>query len=390
MRALFVVEPNFLIEHVGVRRVILYWWKCFASAGYSVCLAAPKENSLLIGEAPPLDSLLAPSLGDDTPTWKSGSGLMPRFVETPPRTPREVVWTSERAEPADFDVSVLTNPWLCRLGLPKANFTIGIVYDLVPNFIAAGCLRLPHVNDVWAFAKAHDVGFRTFRESCERIVCISESTRRDFESLYPKTIAAQKCLVAFPFSNDAIEAVGSNALSGDRTVLLVNALDPRKNPRGMVAAIATATAASPISAVVVGRERMPMSDALDILAALADANVEVTWYRDASDSLLDKLYRNSSVLLFNSFYEGLGLPILEAQARGLAAVTSNTSSCSEINLNPALTVDCFNLAELTERLLDALDTRIPILRGEKLRTAQQKFLAGRNNLNQLLGSTIAA
>lgn len=384
MRVLLVVEPRFLEEHVGVRRVILYWWKCFTSAGHSVSVATPDSNVLLAGEARPLAALLAPTSGEDTPTWTSSSRRAPRFMDVPRGAPPKVTWSREQVTPSDFDVSILTNPWLCQLGLPRTDFTIGIVHDAVPNLIAAGCLRLPHADNVWAFAKAHDIGFRTFRNHCERIACVSESTSRDFEALYPTRATSQRSFVAFPFADDAIEAVDSNVSSG-RTVLLVNALDPRKNPHGMAAAIAAVSAVSPLSVVVVGRQRISFSDALGVLGAMSDAGAEVTWYRNASDSLLDQLYRTSSVLLFNSFYEGLGLPILEAQARGLPAVTSNTSSCLECNLNPELAVDPFDPGKLAERLLDTLYARRPILRGNALRAAQQRLLAGRNNLAQLLG-----
>ena len=40
--------------------------------------------------------------------------------------------------------------------------------------------------------------------------------------------------------------------------------------------------------------------------------------------------KNADIFLFPSFYEGFGLPILEAQALGVPVVTSNISSLPEV------------------------------------------------------------
>ena len=49
-----------------------------------------------------------------------------------------------------------------------------------------------------------------------------------------------------------------------------------------------------------------------------------------SDDDLDALYRNASLYVFPSLYEGFGLPPLEAMARGVPVVSSNATCLPEI------------------------------------------------------------
>ena len=84
---------------------------------------------------------------------------------------------------------------------------------------------------------------------------------------------------------------------------------------------------------------------------------------DADDPTLVTLYQRATGLLFPSFYEGFGLPVLEAMALGCPVVTSSVSSLPEVAGDAALLVDPSDHAALrhaAERLLaePALRTRL--------------------------------
>lgn len=49
------------------------------------------------------------------------------------------------------------------------------------------------------------------------------------------------------------------------------------------------------------------------------------------DAVLDVLYKNCAAFVFPSKYEGFGLPILEALARGAHVYSSNAGALSEFN-----------------------------------------------------------
>jgi len=58
------------------------------------------------------------------------------------------------------------------------------------------------------------------------------------------------------------------------------------------------------------------------------------------------LYENSIALIFPSFHEGFGLPVLEAQSLGIPVLTSNTSSLPEVAGDGALFVNPYDIEDI--------------------------------------------
>jgi glycosyltransferase involved in cell wall biosynthesis len=113
------------------------------------------------------------------------------------------------------------------------------------------------------------------------------------------------------------------------------------------------------------------------MSGLANSGYLVDWYRDADESLLQHLYCTSELLFFPSLYEGLGLPVLEAQAMGLPAVSTDISSCQEINMNPSLTFSPDDEAGMIDRVGHFLSGQKPpdVLSGQALIQAQDQYLS---------------
>lgn len=70
-----------------------------------------------------------------------------------------------------------------------------------------------------------------------------------------------------------------------------------------------------------------------------------------NDRVLIGLYKNASLFIYPSLYEGFGLPILEAFSCGTACVISKGSSIEEVGLNAAAYFDPTNLEEMAHEIL---------------------------------------
>ncbi len=73
-----------------------------------------------------------------------------------------------------------------------------------------------------------------------------------------------------------------------------------------------------------------------------------------SDEELKTLYATASLFVYPSFYEGFGLPVVEAQLCGCPVLTSNVSSLPEAAGPHSLLVDPYSVSDIAEKMTIAL------------------------------------
>ena len=76
----------------------------------------------------------------------------------------------------------------------------------------------------------------------------------------------------------------------------------------------------------------------------------VTVAQRLSDAELRWLYENARALVFPSFYEGFGLPVLEAQALGCPVIAARAASIPEVAGEGALFFDPHDTDDLLRRV----------------------------------------
>lgn len=188
------------------------------------------------------------------------------------------------------------------------------IYDMIPEMHPESFPgRDPHV------------GKRQFVESCDVVVCISESTRRDLVRIYgdPGVPMPVTYLGVDPaFSVGVPPPVDAPA----RYVLFVGRRDGYKDFATLAGAFAGLADDGTVLVAVGGGRFTDAESARLARLGIADRTRHV----DADDSTLPAWYAGALAFVFPSRYEGFGLPTLEAMASGTATVLADSSSHPEV------------------------------------------------------------
>jgi len=139
-------------------------------------------------------------------------------------------------------------------------------------------------------------------------------------------------------------------------ILTVGDLQPRKNHLGLIRAFEELLRANPHlphHLVVVGKNTWYGPEVRRAAAASPVADrLHFAGFVDDED--LVHFYGACDLFVFPSFYEGFGLPILEAMACGRAVACSNTSAMPEVANAAGLLFDPHSAHEMTRAMQDLL------------------------------------
>jgi glycosyltransferase involved in cell wall biosynthesis len=141
---------------------------------------------------------------------------------------------------------------------------------------------------------------------------------------------------------------------GKPYILFTGSLDPRKNLDGLIKAFLKLKRehAIPHTLVVVGAHNVNFSK-MDY--PLADNKILFCGY--VNDADLRVLYQETDLFVYPSFYEGFGLPPLEAMACGAPVVASSTSSLPEVCGDAAVYVDPLNVDSIADGMASVLNNK---------------------------------
>lgn len=135
-------------------------------------------------------------------------------------------------------------------------------------------------------------------------------------------------------------------------VFTVGTMQPRKNHIGLIKAFyeARQQKKGPALLAIAGEEGWLYEETRKTVADLKLEN-KVRFLGRVSDLELISLYSMAEIFAFPSFFEGFGIPPLEAMACGAPVITSNTSSLPEVVGDAALLVDPANVSEMAQALV---------------------------------------
>lgn len=186
----------------------------------------------------------------------------------------------------------------------------------------------------------------------QAILCVSQNTKKDLIERY--FIPEERITVTYLASGiDSSLSYGSEVIPKKPYYLYVGSRAKYKNFDGLLIAFSkVASVNSEIILCVVGSAFN--SDETKLINDLRLVN-RIEHYGQIADRHLAKLYRCSIAFVYPSFYEGFGIPPLEAMSCGTAVVASNTSSLPEVVADAGLLFDPKAVHDLADILLLLLE-----------------------------------
>lgn len=195
-------------------------------------------------------------------------------------------------------------------------------------------------------------------EEADRIVAISECTRRDICELgqVPREkvdVIYQSCAPRFSEEPPSWKMwkVREKYDLPDRYILSVGSVEERKNV--LLAVRALKHLPEDVSLVIVGRQT-PYSDMLHEYVLEHRLQGRVQMLHSVPDDDLPSLYRMADCFVYPSRYEGFGIPIIEAIRQGLPVVACTGSCLEEAGGPDSLYVDPDDDVAMAEALSQVL------------------------------------
>lgn len=238
--------------------------------------------------------------------------------------------------------------------------------------LGAGCKQLPVIHDInfkhhpkdikWLTSKYYNYYFPKFAKEATRIATVSNYSKNDIATQYG--VPSDRIDVVYNGINSFFKPLNENEklkarklfANGNPYFVYVGSIHPRKNIPTLLKAFAQFKneKKSTHKLVLAGPNYWGMSD---IYKILKEENIEeeVLFTNRLKDDDLALALGGAEALTFIPYYEGFGIPLVEAMASEVPIITSNVTSLPEIAGEAALLVNALNVSEVKNAMIKIVE-----------------------------------
>ena len=199
--------------------------------------------------------------------------------------------------------------------------------------------------------------FPLFAKKAKRIATVSETSKKDISKLYHIDESRIDIVYNaagdnyFEISEQEKKDIKQELTGGANYFLYVGSINPRKNPVRLVKAfdLFKTQTNSNYKLVFVGNKMWNYPDFEDVIKQ-SKFSSDIIFTGHQTQYKLNKILSSSRALMFVSYFEGFGIPMVEAMKARTAVVASNCSVMPEVCGEAALYVDPFNINDIVEKM----------------------------------------
>jgi glycosyltransferase involved in cell wall biosynthesis len=221
--------------------------------------------------------------------------------------------------------------------------------------------------------------FPLFANKADHIITVSEFSKNDIVEKYK--IEERKITVAHnggsdgfvPLEEDAKQLIRKKFTKGFEYFVFVGALHPRKNVKRLLEAFNNfkSNTASTTRLLIVG-DHLWKRSSRPIETVPSNSDIIYSGHLDFEE--LTQVVASAKAMVFPSYFEGFGIPLIEAMKADCPILCGNKTALPEIAGDAALLFDPFSVDEITEALINIdqdADMRLNLI--QKGRVRAQKF-----------------
>ena len=297
---------------------------------------------------------LAESVGQERMTLMAGASVLDQLTDCLPRAKvkllRSKIYTVHEQIEFLVHAPVASTVWWS----PHFNIPLGYGGPLVVTVhdlfhLTSSDIRRNPVKLAYA-----TMMFKAVRRRAHKIICVSSFTANEFARLLG-SVAGKMEVIPNGVGESWFDPVSEMRPQENSYFLFVGNLKPNKNVTGLIRAFAEIYPRIPHDLVIVGQRSGFITADMhaEKLAQMIGPRVKFTDFLALED--LRRWYRHATALVFPSFYEGFGLPPLEAMAVDCPVIVSNAASLPEVCGDAALYCDPNDISDIARAMLRIVD-----------------------------------
>lgn len=223
--------------------------------------------------------------------------------------------------------------------------------------------------------------FPRFAQKAKRIITVSEFSKQDIVKQF--NINTENIDVVYngsneiykPSSKDEILKTKQRYTGGVGFFIFVGALSPRKNVANLLSAfdLFKSKTKSDLKLLIVGEKMFKTKNIKDVFSRMSFKN-DIVFTGRMNPIQIKNLYSAALALTFVPYFEGFGIPIIEAMNCDTAVITSNVTSIPEVAGDAALFTDPFSAQSIADAMIKIYsDSGLRNQLIEKGKIQRQKF-----------------
>lgn len=168
-------------------------------------------------------------------------------------------------------------------------------------------------------------------KKADGIICVSETTRKSLLAYYPKINPLKTTVIYHGCSNQYFN-LSNNVAEVKNQIVFIGG---RKDYKNFDTCLNTMALLTDFELLIIGGSDLTVREKFEIKKKI---NGRYKYIKNVDTAILNKIYNNAYCLFYPTYYEGFGMPVVEAMKAGCVVISCATEAIEEIAGDAAILI----------------------------------------------------